>query len=500
MPKPRTCGAAWPFLLLVIALGGCTVGPDYVMPEYDVPDAWESAAAADVEGEVPPILDWWSAFGDPVLDSLMIRARDANLDLVIAVGRVSEARAFRAIAGGDYWPQVDGTGKYTWGETPLLPGGPTETWNFGLGALWEIDLFGRVRRGAEAAGADFHAAIEDYRDVQVSLYSEVATSYVNIRALQARLIYAQSNVESQRETMEVVTAREEAGIVPRLDVARARSNLANTEAAIPSLKTGLAAEKNQLSLLLGEVPGEAGLRIGPYKAIPVPPDSLMSVMPANLLRRRPDIRAAERQLAAQTARVGVATAELYPKLSLGGTVGVLAGSFSDLGSDAVRWNLTPGFSWNLFNGGKVRGQIKVQEARVDQSLANYEKTILQALGEVESAIVAMKQTRIRQDLLTIAVEAAQESVTLVHTQYIEGLTDFQAYLDAQRVLFNQQDQLAITRGNVFESVVVLNRAMGGGWSLEEPEPDLPDPEQAAPQGNVPNPADDEQGDDDDAND
>jgi multidrug efflux system outer membrane protein len=497
MLKPRTRVAGWPFLLLMIALGGCTVGPDYVVPEYEVPDAWESAAAADVEGEVPPILDWWSAFGDPVLDSLMIRARDANLDLVIAVGRVSEARAFRAIAGGDYWPQADGTGKYTWGETPLVPGGPTETWNFGLGALWEIDLFGRVRRGAEAAGADFHASIEDYRDVQVSLYSEVATSYVNIRSLQARLLFAQSNVDSQRETMEVVTAREEAGIVPRLDVARARSNLANTEAVIPQLKTGLASEKNRLSVLLGEVPGDAGLRIGPYKAIPIPPDSLVSVMPANLLRRRPDIRAAERKLAAQTARVGVATAELYPKLSLGGTVGLLAGGFSDLGSDAVRWNLAPGFSWNLFNGGKVRGQIKVQEARVDQSLANYEKTILQALSEVESAIVAVRQTRIRQDLLTIAVEAAQESVTLVRTQYIEGLTDFQAYLDAQRVLFNQQDQLAATRGNVFVSVVVLNRAMGGGWSLEEPAPDNPE---QGPQGDAPNSADDEQGDDDDAND
>jgi len=497
MLKPRTRVAVWPFLLLVIALGGCTVGPDYVMPEYEVPDAWESAAAADVEGETPPILDWWSAFGDPVLDSLMIRARDANLDLVIAVGRVSEARAFRAIAGGDYWPQVEGTGKYSWGETPILPGGPTESWNFGLGALWEIDLFGRVRRGAEAAGADFHAAIEDYRDVQVSLYSEVATSYVNIRALQARLLFAQSNVDSQRETMEVVTAREEAGIVPRLDVARARSNLANTEAAIPQFETGLAAEKNRLSVLLGEVPGEAGLRIGSYTAIPIPPDSLVSVMPANLIRRRPDIRAAERKLAAQTARVGVATAELYPKLSLGGTVGLLAGGFSDLGSDAVRWDLSPGFSWNLFNGGKVRGQIKVQEARVDQSLANYEKTILQALGEVESAIVALKQTKIRQQLLEIAVEAAQESVTLVHIQYIEGLTDFQSYLDAQRVLFSQQDQLAETRGNVFQSVVVLNRAMGGGWSLEEPMPDRPEQEA---QANAPNPADDEQGDDDDAND
>ena len=228
-------------LILALAVSGCSVGPDYQVPDYPVPDAWESAAAADVEGESPAILDWWSAFGDPELDSLMVRARDANLDMRVAVGRVSEARALRAVAGGDYWPQAQAHGQFEWGESPLLSGGPTEIWQTGLGATWELDLFGRVRRGKEAADAQFHASIEDYRDVQVALYAEVATSYVTIRALLARIEFAENNIASQHETMEIVSSREEAGLVPQLDVARARSNLANTRAAIPLLRMSLAA-------------------------------------------------------------------------------------------------------------------------------------------------------------------------------------------------------------------------------------------------------------------
>jgi NodT family efflux transporter outer membrane factor (OMF) lipoprotein len=470
-----------PFLALVLA--GCAVGPDYEMPEYPVPDAWQAEVEAEYAAETPPILDWWSVLGDPVLDSLMIRAREANLDLRIAVGRVSEARALRTVAGGDFWPQVQADGSFSRQDSPLLLDGPDNQWNGSVGALWELDLFGRVRRGREAADAGYHAAIEDFRDVQVSLYAEVATSYVTVRALQARIDYAEDNAESQRETMEIVTAREEAGLVPQLDVARARSNLANTEAAIPSLRAALAAESNRLSLLLGQPPGEEGLRIGEYAPIEASTDSVVMVLPVDLIRRRPDIRAAERRLAAQTARVGVATAELYPKFSLGGIFGVLSGSWDDLFTeDALQWAVTPGFSWNLFNGGKLRGQIGAEEARVAQALASYEKAILAALAEVESSMVALRQQNLRRALLKVAVEAAQESVTLVRTQYIEGLTDFQAYLDAQRVLFDQQDALAKSRGDVFSAFAALNRALGGGWSLEEPIPDLEsleDPDTAA---------------------
>lgn len=455
-----------------LLFAGCAVGPDYEIPDYPVPDAWESAAARDVQGDSIPILDWWTALGDSILDSLMLRAHEANLDLRIAVARVSETRALRAAAGGDYWPQVQGEGSFSRSDGPLQPG-PQSTWNLGAGAFWEIDLFGRIRRGREAADATFHAAIEDYRDVQVSLFAEVASSYATVRSLQRRIQYAEDNASSQRETLSIVTARREAGLVPQLDVARARSNLANTEAALPLLRSALAAERNRLSVLLGEPPGEARLRLGVYAPIDDAGDSLVAVLPVDLIRRRPDIRAAERRLAAQTARVGVATAELYPKFSLGGTVSVLSGNLDDLFTeDALGWSLVPGFSWNLFTGGRIRGQIRAEEARVEQALALYEKTILQALAEVESAIVNLREQRNRRERLEAAVQAAEESVTLVRTQYVEGLTDFQAYLDAQRVLFDQQDAYAATRGEVFVAVAALNRAVGGGWSLDDPEPDM----------------------------
>lgn len=480
MSGPPQARFVWPILILALVVAGCAVGPDYRVPEYPVPDMWESAAAADVQGDSVPILDWWSAFGDPVLDSLMIRARDANLDLRIAVARVTEARAFRSIAGGDFWPQVQADGSFTRADGPLQSG-PSSTWSTGAGAFWEIDLFGRVRRGREAADATFHAAIEDYRDVQVSLFAEVATTYVDIRSLQARIEFAENNIASQRETLQVVSARRDAGLVPQLDVARARSNLANTEASIPLLRAALAASRNRLSVLLGQPPGEARLRLEPHGLVEDRGDSALAVLPVDLIRRRPDVRAAERRLAAQTARVGVATADLYPQFSLGGTISVLSGDLDDLFTeDALGWSLVPGFSWNLFTGGKIRGQIRVEESRVAQALAGYEKAILTALAEVESAIVNLREQRVRRDRLEAAVVAAEEAVTLVRTQYIEGLTDFQAYLDAQRVLFDQQDAYATTRGEVFAAAVALNRAVGGGWSLDDPEPDLAARESAEP--------------------
>jgi len=488
--RHRRAGAGLVAVASLALLVGCSVGPNYEVPEIPVPDQWENAAASDVLGEAPPVLNWWSAFGDANLDSLMVRARDANLDLAMAVARVSEARAYRAMAGGEYWPQVQASGQFARVESSengvqgaaIAAGAenPASMWDAGLGASWEIDLFGRVRRTVESTDAQFEASIEDYRDVQVALYAEVAATYVNIRSLQTRLQFAQNNVESQRETMEIVMAREDAGLVPMLDVARARSNLANTEAAIPQFRTALEASTNRLSLLLGEHPGSLDVELAPRKSIPDVPNSVTTALPADLIRRRPDIRRAERQLAAQTARVGVATAALYPSFSLGGTLSLQATSFEDLGkSGSMGWSLVPGMQWNLFSGGKLRAQVKAEEAKVAQALAAYEKSVLGALAEVENSLVALEQEKIRQNLLQVAVEAAEESVTLVHIQYIEGLTDFQSYLDAQRVLFSQQDQYATSQGQVFIEVTNLNRAMGGGWSLDEPVPDLPTDESAA---------------------
>jgi len=378
----------------------------------------------------------------------------------------------------------------TWSRTEIAANGPNggyvaaggdnpvNAWEFGLGASWEIDLFGRVRRQVEAADAQLEASVEDYRDVLVTLYAVVAGTYVEVRSLQERRVYAQNNAESQQETLDVVEARLDAGLVPALDVSRARSNLANTQSEIPQLETLLEISRNQLAILVGLMPGALDARLENNSGeIPAPSTELAIVLPAELLRRRPDVRRSERELAAQTARIGVATADLYPSFSLSGNLVLQAATFSDLGnSDSFGWSLVPGFDWPLFSGGKIRGQIEVEEGRTDQALASYQQTVLNALAEVENALVALRQEEMRREYLSTAVVASEESVELVHTQYISGLTDFQSYLDAQRSLTSQQDRFASSRGQVVNNLIKLNRALGGGWSLEDPVPVVSPPE------------------------
>jgi NodT family efflux transporter outer membrane factor (OMF) lipoprotein len=253
------------FCGMLLLLVGCTVGPDYETPELEaVPDAWQNAAAEDIADSSSVLKEWWTAFGDTLLDTLIVRAQEANLDAAQAISRIREARAYHQIAGGDYYPQVGLDGSFTRteiGENTALGGlaalgdNPSNNWEFGLGASWEIDVFGRVRRTRESTGARVQASIEDYRDVMVSLQAEVAVTYAEVRTTQLRLEFARDNVDSQRETMDIVIAREDAGLVPLLDVTRARSNLANTEAAIPLLETGLEVELNRMAILLGQIPG-----------------------------------------------------------------------------------------------------------------------------------------------------------------------------------------------------------------------------------------------------
>ncbi len=475
---------------ILLLLVGCSVGPDYKLPEFEtVPDAWQNAAAADIADSSSVLKEWWTAFGDTLLDTLIVRAQVANLDAAQAIGRISEARAYHQIAGGDYYPQLNFDGTFTRtqiGENTPLGGlaGPdggnlTKNWNLGLGASWEIDVFGRIRRTREATGARVQASIEDYRDVMVSLQAEVAATYADVRTIQLRLEFAQDNVDSQRKTMDIVVAREDAGLAPLLDVTRARSNLANTESSIPLLATQLEIARNGLAILLGQPPGSLNEMLGEYRALPRPDTDMVVSLPAELLRRRPDVRRSERELAAQTALIGVATADLYPSFSLGGAMTLQASEFGDLGNSGhFGWSLVPGVRWNLFTGGKIRGQIRAEEAKTVQLLAAYEKTVLNALAEVENALMGLKMEEIRRDLLLTAVEAAQQSVELVETQYVEGLTDFQSFLDAQRVLFRQQDLYASSRGQVFTNIINLNRALGGGWSLDDPDPDRPVEEKA----------------------
>jgi multidrug efflux system outer membrane protein len=469
-------------VFLAALLPGCAVGPDYEPPDLQatVPDAWRAEVEAEMSSDASPLVRWWETFGDTTLTQLIRRAELANRDLIAAVGRVEEARALRGVAKGGLLPDLVLDGSYTrfrLSENGLqgsqLEGQEFDLWSGGLSLSWEIDLFGRVRRSVEAASAELGASVEEYRDVLVTLYAEVAASYVDARTFQQRLTFANANAESQRRSLQLTRDRFRAGLTSALDVTQAESNLATTESQIPALEDGLNRSLNRLAVLLGEPPGDLHDELAAPAPIPAPESEVAALLPADLLRRRPDIRRAERRLAAQTARVGIATADLYPSFSLTGFLGLESLEVEEFAEgESLSWSVVPGFRWNLFSGGKIRNRIRAEEARTRQALAAYEQTVLLALEETGNSLVAYGREKERRDRLTEAVRASQRSVEIVETQYRSGLTDFQRYLDSQRSLFNQQDALAVSAGQVTKNLIGVNRALGGGWDPDATaEPD-----------------------------
>lgn len=477
------------FAALAVLAIGCTVGPDYEPPDFTVetvPDQWRTTVETEMAADTTDLEMWWVSFNDSLLTELIRRSEFGNLDLQAAVGRVAEARAIRGVAKGGYWPDIVLGGAYSYqklsenglqgaqagqpddgtsgGASSLLTD-PFDSWTAGLSLSWEIDLFGRIRRTVEAADAQLQASVEDYRDVLVTLYAEVGSAYVDARAFQTRLDFATQNVAAQENSLELTRDRFKAGLTSALDVAQAEQNLAQTRSTIPALEIGLEAALNRLAVLIGEAPGSLHDELQEHVGLPQPDDKVAYGIPADLLRRRPDIRQAERLLASQTARIGIATADLYPTLSLGGTVGLEALDFDNLGDGgSVFWSIVPRISWPIFTGGKIRNRIRAEEARTAQALAAYEQTVLRALEEVQNALVAYGQEKMRRDRLQEAVNASQRAVNLVETQYLSGLTNFQNFLDSQRSLFRQQDELANSAGQVRNNLINLNRALGGGWS------------------------------------
>ena len=460
------------------SLAGCTVGPDYEEPELaTVPDAWHTAAVDGLGEGDAPLQTWWSVFDDDALSSLIERAGASNLTLREAVWRVEEARSLRGVVAGARVPQVGLDAEAARSQPSdngalgdFAPEGGFDGANLfglGVGASWELDVWGRIRRQVEAADAEVEASVEDYRDVLVTLYAEVATNYVNVRALQLRLRLAQDNVEGQENTLKLTTDRFNSGLVSALDVAQAESNLANTRSLIPSLENNLIFALNRLAVLLAMSPGALDDELSGEVPIPTEPDAVTTALPAELLRQRPDIRVAERRLAAQTARIGVATAELYPKFSLTGFLGLQAVSGGDLfSSDSVNWSVGLPIRWNLFAGGAIRSQIAAEKARTEQLILNYERAVLLALEEVEDAMASYEKEVARRGHLMKSVDATQRSLDLVLTQYRAGLTDFQNVLDTERSLLLRQDDLATSEGLVIKNLVDLYRALGGGWDPE----------------------------------
>jgi multidrug efflux system outer membrane protein len=464
-----------PLMTLGIALAGCAaVGPDYIEPEKAVSSNWHTRLRGGlVSDEMKPevLASWWTTLHDMTLSGLVNKAAAGNLDVKQAQSRIVEARARRGIAKADLFPTLNFSGSETWTRTSRAAGTgqTTDLYSAGFDSGWEIDIFGGVRRSIEASGADLQASQEDLHDVLVSLIGEVALNYVEVRTYQARLAAVHENINAQNETYQLIQWRSQAGLSDELALQQALYNLESSRAEIPSLQTGLEEAMNRMAVLLGEEPGKVHEELEKAAPIPVSSPEVAVGVPAEMIRRRPDIRMAERQLAAQTARVGVATADLYPKFSLSGSIGVESALFSQFKTNmgnSDNWRLSggPGVSWALFDGGAIRQNIKVQSALQEQALLRYESSILSALEEVENALVSYANEQTRMDSLSNAAEAARKAVELAIQQYETGLMDFSSVLDAQRALLSFENQLAQSRGTVTSNLIRVYKALGGGWT------------------------------------
>ncbi len=413
---------------------------------------------------------------DPELTRLVERAVKGNLTLKDAQSRLREARALRGISKAGLFPNIDAGASVT--KTRSSENGVARTdgklYAAGFDASWELDIFGGIRRGVEAAQANLEATRADLHNVLVSLLAEVALNYIDVRTYQARLSAAHANIKTQQETYELNRSRYEAGISDALAVQQALYNLERSRSEIPALQIGLEAAKNRLAVLLGENPGALHQELETIKPIPVPSITVAVGVPAETLRNRPDIRRAERNLAAQSARIGVAMADLYPKLQLFGSIGLEAVSSEDFLKWSSRtWSFGPNISWNVFDAGAVRQNIKVQTARQEQALVQYESAVLNAQEEVENILVAFAKEQRRRESLARATEAARQADLLARDRYRAGLVDFNNVLSAQRSLLSFQDQLVQSDGAVTTNLVRLYKALGGGWQYYEAAKEKP---------------------------
>lgn len=456
-------------VLVSVAASGCAAHRrSYETPQPAVPPAWTQQASAD--GDVDRLAEWWSNFSDPQLSDLVGRAVHANLDVRTAVSRVREARAsMRSVRSGGR-PTVDASGSARASQAGDVVGGSSVNQSYGLGldASWELDVFGRVRSATDAALATVEAQAEDLRDVLVSLAAEVALDYIDLRSIQQRLALAQSNVSLQEETLELTQLRQQAGLGTDLEVQQALSNVESTRAQIASLEQQATQAIHALSVLLAQPPGALLGELGAAAPIPVAPLTVAAGVPADALRRRPDVRSAERQLAAQFQQVNAARADLYPSFRLAGSIGLEALSIGRLllpGSFA--WSAGPSASTRLFNREQLRQNVVIQSERQTQAALSYESRVLFALQEVEDSLTALAQEQVRRDRLTAAASAAQQAAELSLQLYTAGLRDFRDVLDAQRSLLSLQDSMTASTALVSTELVRLYKALGGGWRTDD---------------------------------
>jgi NodT family efflux transporter outer membrane factor (OMF) lipoprotein len=455
------------------------VGPNYKRPVTPVSPQWIDHATGTSTGE--PAEQWWKSFNDPEFDKLVQQAIHANLDLQLAAARVDEARAARGIAKSGLFPTVEASVSVNRNRQRVVapvagPGSsgkivPIEFSNFqgGFDAAWEVDVFGRVRRGLQAATADVATANEARREVLVTLLGELGRSYAELRGFQLRLDIAQKNISIQQDTVELTKARTRAGLATELDVARALAQLETTKSAVPTLQSGIETSIHRLSVLLGQEPGALRAELLPGAPVPVIPPEVPVGLPSQLLERRPDVRQAEWQIAAATARVGEAKAEFFPRFLLLGTAGRQASQLHDITLGMGNFfGAGPVVTLPIFTGGRIRSQVRVQDARLQQSVIAYRSTVLSALEETENALVTYAQEQTRHDRLESAVKSNEESVQLSSELYKAGLTDFLSVLDAQRELYATEDLLAQSRTAETVNLIALYKALGGGWQPFQP--------------------------------
>jgi outer membrane protein, multidrug efflux system len=511
----------------VLILSGCNVGPNYQPPVVKVNAHYGDLAgpapttqASVLTSQPPPPGAWWAMFNDPELDRLIDRATAGNLDLQAAQSRLRQSRYQLIIAGADEYPEVNADGGYNHargsknvkipagafgvpstgspsatpaaqlgkmkaapaddvaGSPPVGPQSPlgegglpdtiTDVYQVGFDASWEIDVFGGTRRAIEAASDDEAAALEDRNAVLVSLQAEVARDYMALRGDQRQEAIVRENLATQRDTLELTRSRFENGFVTQLDVARQTAEVANTSAEIPPLIASERQSIHDLGILLGEDPEALSEELSVAKPIPPTPPIVPAGLPSELLRRRPDIRRAERQVAAATARIGVATADLLPKFTITGLLGLDASQPKNLFQyQSHYYELVPGVTWPIFDAGKILANVHVQNELERQAVLNYQQTVLTALGEVEDSLASYRTEQLRRLALMDAVTASRQALDLARQQYQQGVIDFLTVLDTQRSLLDAEDELVQSDQAVSDDLVQLYKALGGGWEKDK---------------------------------
>jgi NodT family efflux transporter outer membrane factor (OMF) lipoprotein len=484
--RPSVC-AALLAAALPFPLAGCAVGPDFTKPTASVPQAWHGAADARlVTAQSPTDAAWWRSLADPTLDRLIELSTQQNLPLQIAGLRIVEARAQLGIATGRQFPQfqvVSGTaafGGVSANSPTYVPGLPRHFGDYQIGfdAAWELDFWGKYRRGVESEAAALLASVADYYAALVSLTAEVARTYVVIRTDEALIANTQTNAKLQEESFTIAQARFKNGATSELDPTQATTLLESTRATIPVLETERTQAENALSTLLGQPVGTIDVLLAGSKEIPRAPAELAVAVPAEMLRRRPDIHSAELAAAAQCALIGVAKSELFPSFTLFGTVGLETSTVNSrtpnlFSSNSLFFAVGPRISWPFFNYGRLKNGVRVQDARFQQLLVAYHNTVLKAVQEVEDALVGLLNARDAASAQQKAVASAQRAAEIALAMYREGATDYQRVIDAQRSLLTQENNLADASSSVTTNFIALYKALGGGWEAREGQPFVP---------------------------